>query len=76
MDFPLFQQGFHLFQSGSLNLDLFNNVASSGLFIAQTYKDDLFSNVGASWNNFIRSGQVWALMIGFVVGYLFRSLSS
>jgi hypothetical protein len=75
MDFTLFQHGFHWVEAGALNLDL-HDAASSGLSIAQIYKDDLFSNVGRSWDNFIRSGQVWALAIGFFIGYLFRSLSS
>jgi hypothetical protein len=76
MDFTLFQHGSHLFQTGMLNLDLLNDVALSGISIAQVIKDDLFNNVGRSWDNFIRSGQVWTLVIGFVVGYLFRSLTS
>jgi hypothetical protein len=80
MDFTLFQHGFHLFEAGALNLDLSldlsNDAASSGFFIAQVYKDNLFSNVGSAWDHFIRSGQVWALAIGFVIGYLFRSLTS
>ncbi|MFM6000894.1 MAG: hypothetical protein ACKPCI_26660 [Dolichospermum sp.] len=28
------------------------------------------------WNYFITSGQIWALSIGVVVGYLLKSLSS
>jgi fructose-specific phosphotransferase system IIC component len=76
MDFTLFQHGFQWVETGALNLDLLNDVASSGLSVAQVYKDNLFGNVGSAWDNFIRSGQVWALMIGFIVGYLFRSLTS
>jgi hypothetical protein len=58
-------------------LDIFNpSFTSNHLWIAQVYKDDLFSNMGQSWDNFIKSGQVWALMIGFVLGYLFRSITS
>jgi hypothetical protein len=76
MDFTLFQHSFHLSQAGALDLDLLNHGASSGLSIAQVYKDNLFSNVGSAWDNFIRSGQGWALAIGFVIGYLFRSLTS
>jgi hypothetical protein len=76
MDFTLFQHGSPLLQIGTLNLDLLNDVASGGLLLAQVFKDDLFSNVGRSWDNFIRSGQVWALVIGFFVGYLFRSLTA
>jgi hypothetical protein len=76
MDFTLFQHGSHLLQTGTLNLDRLNDIALAGLSIAQVYKDDLFSNLGRSWDNFIRSGQVWALVIGFFIGYLFRSLTS
>jgi hypothetical protein len=75
MGFTLFQHGFHWVEAGALNLDL-HDITSSGLSIAQTYKDNLFGNVEGAWNNFIRSGQVWALMIGFIIGYLFRSLTS
>jgi hypothetical protein len=76
MDFTLLQHGSHLLQAGTLNLDLLNDVAFGGLSIAQIYKDDLFSNISRSWDNFIRSGQVWALVIGFFIGYLFRSLTA
>jgi hypothetical protein len=44
--------------------------------LAQTYSDDLGSNLQGAWNNFIQSGQVWALLIGLVVGYIFRSITS
>jgi hypothetical protein len=44
--------------------------------LAQTFKDDLGSNFQDAWSNFIESGQVWALGIGFFLGYIFRSLTS
>jgi hypothetical protein len=37
---------------------------------------DLFTNIQQAWNNFVQSGQVWALIFGFVLGYLFRSLTA
>ena len=46
------------------------------ILLAQTYEDNLGSNVQGAWDNFIQSGQVWALVIGFVVGYIFRSITS
>jgi hypothetical protein len=52
-----------------------HSLLAGSIWIAQI-KDDLFNNVGASWSNFIQSGQVWALVIGFVLGYLFRSITS
>ncbi len=77
MDIGLLQSVEPLRMQGFLLLDMGHSPLLSGnLWIAQTFKDDLFTNVGQSWNNFIQSGQVWALAIGFVVGYLFRSLTS
>ncbi|NJK34501.1 MAG: hypothetical protein HC919_05855 [Oscillatoriales cyanobacterium SM2_2_1] len=37
---------------------------------------DVMGNLGRGFNNFIRSGQLVALIIGLVAGYLFRSVTS
>lgn len=79
MDFTLLQGGVHWVLAGLPNLslvDLVSGAASSGPLIAQTFQDNLFSNVGQAWEHFISSGQVWALIIGFVIGYLFRGFSA
>lgn len=77
MDIGLLQSVDALSLQGSPLLNLGHYPLLSGsIWIAQAYKDDLLANVSQSWNNFIQSGQVWALMIGFVVGYLFRGLTS
>ncbi|MEM6399825.1 MAG: hypothetical protein AAF757_06270 [Cyanobacteria bacterium P01_D01_bin.116] len=45
--------------------------------IAQNVSDpDLLGQVQKSFNNFVETGQVWALLIGLVVGYLVRNLTS
>jgi hypothetical protein len=46
------------------------------LFIAQAQSTDLFNSVQQSWDNFVQSGQIWALIGGFVLGYLFRSITA
>lgn len=43
--------------------------------IAQ-YDTDVFRPVREFFNNFIQTGQVWALLIGLVIGWLLRSLTS
>ncbi len=48
----------------------------SWTLIAQQNSDDLVGNFQAVFDNFIQSGQVWALLLGFVLGYLFRSLTT
>ena len=37
---------------------------------------DILEQMRLGWNHFVITGQVWALFIGVVVGYLFKSLSS
>ncbi|MGB3651673.1 MAG: hypothetical protein WBA41_10730 [Rivularia sp. (in: cyanobacteria)] len=45
--------------------------------LAQNVTDpDLLGQVQKSFNNFVETGQVWALLIGLVVGYLIRNLTS
>ena len=42
--------------------------------IAQTIEDpEVLQQIQDGWKNFIESGQVWALLIGFFLGYLFRT---
>ena len=37
---------------------------------------DVVRDMKSAWDNFIDSGQVWALVIGLVLGYMLRSLTS
>lgn len=47
------------------------------LDLAQQFKQtDLAGDVGKAWNHFIKTGQVWAFVIGLILGYLFRSFTS
>jgi hypothetical protein len=39
------------------------------------FKQDVTKDLAGGWNGFIKSGQVWALMIGVTVGYLFKSVT-
>ncbi|MGD2183684.1 hypothetical protein [Lusitaniella coriacea] len=46
-----------------------------GSLLAQNVTDpDVIGQMQRAFKNFIESGQVWALIIGLVVGYGFRSL--
>lgn len=45
--------------------------------VAQTITDaDFLGNVQKAFNNFIQSGQVWALLIGLIIGYVIRGLTT
>lgn len=45
--------------------------------LAQTVRDaNLIGQVQTAFNHFIQTGQVWALLIGLVIGYIIRNLTS
>lgn len=44
--------------------------------LAQKIKDpEVLENIQRAFNNFIKSGQVWAFCIGLALGYIFRNLT-
>ncbi|MEA5418166.1 hypothetical protein VB712_02950 [Spirulina sp. CCNP1310] len=45
--------------------------------LAQAVSDpDILGQIQAGFQNFMQSGQVWAMVIGIVIGYGIRSLTS
>jgi hypothetical protein len=45
--------------------------------LAQQFKQpDIAGDVGKKWDIFVKSGQIWAMIIGIAVGYLFRSITN
>lgn len=60
-----------------MTIDFYHHSLSPLITIlAQTFDDvDILGNMQDAWNNFITSGQVWALLIGVFFGYLFKSLT-
>ena len=62
----------------SVVLELYHHSLSSFITIlAQTVEDpDVLGQMQDAWNNFIETGQVWAMLIGVFFGYLFKSLTS
>jgi len=52
------------------------NVPSGTPLIAQQFEDNLFNNFQGSFNHFVESGQVWALLLGVLIGYVTRSLTA
>ncbi len=37
---------------------------------------DIIGNVQKSFSNFVKTGQAWSLLIGFIAGYMFRGFTS
>jgi hypothetical protein len=45
--------------------------------LAQTITDpNIMGQMQKAWSHFIQTGQVWALLIGLVIGYMIRNLTS
>ncbi|MGK7954768.1 MAG: hypothetical protein AB4063_05840 [Crocosphaera sp.] len=51
-------------------------IGASHLFAQKIEDPQIIETMQKSWRNFIESGQVWALGIGFVIGYIFRTFTS
>lgn len=37
---------------------------------------DLFAQVSGAWDNFVKTGQIWALLIGIVFGYFIKAFTT
>lgn len=42
----------------------------------QIKQTDLGGDVQRAWNHFVKTGQLWAMLIGFIVGYAIKSFTS
>jgi fructose-specific phosphotransferase system IIC component len=49
---------------------------SDQALIAQYVDVNVFDDIGSFLENFVSSGQIWALVIGFILGYLIKGLTS
>jgi len=53
-----------------------HSLGTHGSLLAQQFNQDVFADIRKGVNHFVQSGQVWAMLIGFVLGYLFKSATS
>jgi hypothetical protein len=44
--------------------------------LAQQFDQDILGDMVSIWNNFVESGQIWALLFGIVLGYMIRNLTA
>ncbi len=56
---------------------LFWHLPINASLLAQNITDpNVMGQMQKAWDHFIQSGQVWALLIGLVIGYMIRNLTS
>lgn len=70
--------GLDTFSHGSSVLGTLHHQFSVGwLVLAQEVPNtDILANIQGAWSNFVKTGQIWALLIGLAIGYIFRSMTS
>ncbi|WOD39007.1 hypothetical protein [Nodosilinea sp. E11] len=60
--------------SGVAGLAVANDALSP--MLAQQFDQDILGDMVSIWNNFVESGQIWALLFGIVLGYMIRNLTA
>lgn len=59
--------------SGEILSPLMGDSFRQAIVLAQQVSDpDIMGRIKDAWDNFVETGQIWALIIGMVLGYLFR----
>ena len=54
----------------------FGHSSAHWTVLAQDFSDiDILADITKAFNNFIKSGQVWALLIGLIVGYFLKGIT-
>ena len=59
---------------GTAGLAVANDALSPVL--AQQFDQDILGDIARTWDNFVESGQIWALLFGIVLGYMIRNLTA
>lgn len=46
------------------------------IVLAKQFQQDILGDLTKAFNKFVKTGQLWAMLIGFVIGYVFKSITS
>ncbi|MGK7910577.1 MAG: hypothetical protein AB4050_03705 [Synechococcus sp.] len=66
------------FESDVLELEATANdrpFNDQSFIVAQGFEQDVLGDIQNGFTNFVETGQVWALLIGLVLGYVIRGLT-
>ncbi|MDZ7956735.1 MAG: hypothetical protein RMY34_02305 [Aulosira sp. DedQUE10] len=56
--------------------ELFWHVSVNSTLAQDITDPNVLGQMQHSWNHFVKTGQIWALLIGLVIGYIIRNLTS
>jgi hypothetical protein len=66
----------HLSSISDLGQALLSHTHIDWNLLAQVFNTDPFAGTRKAFEHFVESGQVWAFVIGLIIGYLFRSFTT
>jgi hypothetical protein len=46
------------------------------IVLAQQFQQDILGDLTKAFGKFVKTGQLWAMLIGFVLGFVFKSITS
>jgi hypothetical protein len=46
------------------------------IILAQQFQQDILGDLTKAFNHFVKTGQLWAMVIGFILGFVFKSITS
>ncbi len=62
--------------SESVQLFVWKALFNGAVLAQQVSETSLFTDVQKFWNNFVQTGQIWAMLIGIVIGYAIRNITA
>lgn len=62
--------------SDSVQLFLWKSLFNGAILAQQVSQTTVIQDMQKAFNNFIQTGQVWALLIGIVIGYIIRNTTA
>lgn len=61
---------------GQVSIDFHHPFDAMQTLLAEQFETDVFKGTRTTLNNFVKSGQAWAMLAGFVIGYIVRGLTT
>lgn len=47
-----------------------------GTVLAQQFNQDLIADMQKAFNHFVKSGQIWAFLLGIILGYMVKTFTT
>ena len=62
--------------SDSVQLFLWKSLFNGAVLAQQVSETNVLTDMQKAFNNFVQTGQIWAMLIGIVIGYIIRNTTA